>query len=107
MMEIIRQEKIRAAITKINPDSKVLILTDKHGVDKIEWLGDTTPIPQSEIDAKLVELQAEYDSQEYARKRRAEYPNWDKQLEKIYDDGIEAWKAEMIDPIKAKYPKPD
>ena len=106
MMEIIRQEKIRAAITKINPDSRVLISTDKHGVDKIDWL-DTTPIPQADIDAKLVELQAEYDSQEYARKRKAEYPHWDKQLEKIYDDGIDLWKTEMIDPIKAKYPKPE
>jgi len=106
MMEIIQQEKIREAITKINPDARVIILTDKRGVQTIDWL-DTTPIPQSEIDAKLVELQAEYDNQEYARKRRGEYPNWQEQLNKIYDDGIEAWKAEMIDPIKAKYPKPD
>tara|TARA_R100000700_G_C3115895_1_gene106916 strand:- start:397 stop:708 length:312 start_codon:yes stop_codon:yes gene_type:complete len=94
------------AIKILNPDARVSIATDQFGSETIDWM-DTTPIPQADIDAKLVELQAEYDSQEYARKRRAEYPNWDKQLEKIYDDGIEAWKTEMIDPIKAKYPKPE
>ena len=39
------------------------------------------------------------------RKRAREYPSWKKQLEKIYDDGVDAWKSEMIDPIKNKYPK--
>jgi hypothetical protein len=43
---------------------------------------------------------------EYSRKRRAEYPDWGTQLNKIYDDGLTKWKAEMVDPIKAKYPKP-
>ena len=43
---------------------------------------------------------------EYARKRRNEYPDYGTQLNKIYDDGIAKWKAEMVDPIKAKYPKP-
>ena len=28
------------------------------------------------------------------------------QLNKIYDDGLTKWKSEMVDPIKAKYPKP-
>ena len=43
---------------------------------------------------------------EYARKRQAEYPDMGTQLNKIYDDGIAKWKTEMVDPIKAKYPKP-
>ena len=48
----------------------------------------------------------EFKANEYSRKRKAEYPDWSVQLEKIYDDGITKWKAEMVDPIKAKYPKP-
>tara|TARA_Y100000034_G_C6532441_1_gene229462 strand:+ start:233 stop:481 length:249 start_codon:yes stop_codon:yes gene_type:complete len=48
-----------------------------------------------------------YDAQDYARKRQAEYPDWGTQLNKIYDDGIAKWKTEMVDPIKAKYPKPE
>ena len=58
------------------------------------------------VQTKVDELQAEYDANEYQRKRASEYPSWQKQLEKIYDDGIDAWKTEMVDPIKAKYPKP-
>ena len=65
-----------------------------------------TPPSEAEVDAELIRLQAEYDAQEYARNRQAEYPDMGTQLNKIYDDGIDAWKTDMVDPIKAKYPKP-
>ncbi len=58
------------------------------------------------VQTKVDELQAEYDAKEYQRKRASEYPSWQKQLEKIYDDGIDAWKTGKVVPIKAKYPKP-
>ena len=51
-------------------------------------------------------LETEYDAQEYARNRQVEYPDMGSQLNKIYDDGIDAWKTDMVDPIKAKFPKP-
>ena len=95
------------AIMAINPNARVGISKSPDGKEHLVDWRDTPPIPLDVLDAKVIELKAEYDNQEYARKRKAEYPHWDKQLEKIYDDGIEAWKAEMIDPIKAKYPKPD
>ena len=75
--------------------------------DNLIWLDTNQTQPtDAEIQAELTRLQAEYDANEYQRKRASEYPSWEKQLEKIYDDGVEAWKTEMIDPIKAKYPKP-
>ena len=37
--------------------------------------------------------------------RREAYPNIEDQLDKIYHDGIDAWKADMIKPVKDKYPK--
>ena len=40
-----------------------------------------------------------------ARARKAEYPDWGTQLNKIYDDGLTKWKSEMVDPVKAKWPK--
>ena len=58
------------------------------------------------VQTKVDELQADYDAKAYQRQRASEYPSWQQQLEKIYDDGIDAWKTEMVDPIKAKYPKP-
>ena len=42
---------------------------------------------------------------EIDRKRRSNYPAIGDQLDKIYHDGIDAWKADMIKPIKDKYPK--
>ena len=60
----------------------------------------------AEIETEITRIKTEYDAKEYQRKRASEYPSWQKQLEKIYDDGIDAWKTEMVDPIKAKYPKP-
>ena len=54
---------------------------------------------------KKKRLQAEYDAQAYSRNRQADYPDWGTQLNKIYDDGITKWKSEMVDPVKAKWPK--
>ena len=51
-------------------------------------------------------LKLEWDAQQYARSRQAEYPDWGVQLNKIYDAGIDAWKTDMVDPVKAKFPKP-
>ncbi len=41
----------------------------------------------------------------YKSKRRAEYPSIVDQLDDIYNNGIDAWKA-TIKAIKDKYPKP-
>ena len=67
--------------------------------------GFTKP-SESDVNAKITELKNAYSAAQYKRQRASEYPSWQKQLEKIYDDGIDAWKTEMVDPIKAKYPKP-
>ena len=42
----------------------------------------------------------------YKDKRLAEYPSWNEQLDNIYHNGVDAWKAE-IKKIKDKYPKGD
>lgn len=65
-----------------------------------------TPPTEKAIEDKIKEILKDYNLQEYARKRRAEYPDWGTQLNKIYDDGLAKWKSEMVDPIKKKFPKP-
>jgi len=65
----------------------------------------TKPTEKSLTDA-LSKQQSDFDALDYARKRQAEYPDYGTQLNKIYDDGLTKWKSEMVDPIKAKYPKP-
>ena len=53
----------------------------------------------------LKALQDAYDANEYARKRRAEFPSLVDQLDDIYHNGIDGWKA-TIKTTKDKYPKP-
>jgi hypothetical protein len=57
------------------------------------------------VQEELAKLQAVYDSQLYARNREAEYPSIADQLDDIYHNGIDAWKA-TIKTTKDKYPKP-
>lgn len=44
-------------------------------------------------------------SEAYKAQRAAEYPPITDQLDYIYHNGIDAWKTDMIDPVKTKYPK--
>ena len=74
--------------------------------DTLEFLkgnGDTEP-SNSAIDAKLAELKTDYDNKKYQRDRAAEYPSVVQQLDDIYHNGIDAWKA-TIKTTKDKYPK--
>jgi hypothetical protein len=54
-------------------------------------------------DARVVEHEALYGYQDL---RRKEYPPIQDQLDSIFHNGIEGWKAE-IQIIKDKYPKPE
>ena len=90
------------AITSLKPDAEWTLRGDK-----LEWTDTKQTQPtDSEIDAEVIRLQAEFDALAYSRARQDEYPDWGTQLNKIYDDGLAKWKTEMVDPIKAKYPKP-
>jgi len=46
------------------------------------------------------------DPNAYKYKRAAEYPRLSEQLDYIYHNGVEAWKTNIVQPIKDKYPKP-
>ena len=68
------------------------------------WMsGDAQPTV-SAIEAAEVEWRAAYDAQDYARSREAEYPLIVDQLDDIYHNGIDGWKA-TIKVTKDKYPK--
>ena len=55
----------------------------------------------------LAALQAAWDleNDSYKSQRKAEYPTIEDQLDDIYHNGIDAWKA-TIKTTKDKYPKP-
>ena len=90
------------AILKINSSAEVSI--NREDINNIIWHNGTTPIPKADIEAKMVELQTAYNNNEYQRKRAEEYPTMADQLDDIYHNGIDAWKA-TIKTTKDKYPK--
>jgi hypothetical protein len=61
------------------------------------------PTEKSLTDA-LAKQQSDFDLQEYARNRATEYPALAEQLDEIYHNGIDSWKA-VIKVTKDKYPK--
>ena len=68
--------------------------------------GSTKPTEKECTDG-LAALIAAWDleNNSYRSKRRAEYPDIEEQLDKIYHSGIDAWKTD-IKVIKDRYPKP-
>ena len=73
--------------------------------DVLVWEDEEQAEPtEEEIEAEIARLQSEYDSQDYARKREKEYPSLVDQLDEIYHNGIDSWKA-TIKAVKDKYPK--
>ncbi len=89
------------AIKALNPSAE-FTYTD---IDNITWVNNTTPISKTDIEAKQAALTTDYNNKEYQRKRAAEYPSVVDQLDDIYHNGIDAWKA-TIKATKDKYPKP-
>ena len=68
--------------------------------------GGTKPT-EEEVNAGLQALKDKWTAEEYQRKRQLEYPDWGTQLDYIYHNGIDKWKTDIVDPVKAKYPKPE
>jgi hypothetical protein len=95
---------ISEAILKINPNAIVNVRGEDIDTCEIEWLEGTAEISKANIKAKITELQTAYDNNEYQRDRAKEYPSMADQLDDIYHNGIDAWKA-TIKTTKDKYPK--
>ena len=91
-------------ILKINPNAEVTVKDDD--INSIQWLNGTTPIPVADIEAKMTELQAEYDAEEWKRNRQAEYPSIDDCIHALLDGGdtLTELQAKRT-ATKNKYPK--
>ena len=90
------------AIQSLKPEAEWVL----YG-DVLTWMDEVQTEPtEAEIDAEVIRLQAEYDSQEYARNRKAEYDQLN-QFELISDDSINGTTThkDAILAIKDKYPK--
>ena len=70
------------------------------GVEEVELSSEEETQRQKDIQTGIEEAKLEY-----IKNRKTDYPDFGTQLNKIYDDGIAKWKSEMVDPVKAKWPK--
>ena len=95
------------AILKINPNAEVVVRGSDINTCEIEWHNGTTPIPVADIEAKMTELQAEYDAEEWKRNRQAEYPTHEECIHALLDGGdtLTELQAKRT-ATKNKYPKP-
>ena len=93
---------IANSILAINSDAQFSV--NAEDVKQITWHNDTTPIAEADILAKQKELQTAYDNNKYQRDRAEAYPSIADQLDDIYHNGVDAWKA-TIKAVKDKYPK--
>ena len=59
----------------------------------------------NKVEIDLAAVNAWQDPNKYKYDREREYPSIAEQLDYIYHNGVEAWKADMILPVKNKYPK--
>ena len=96
---------LEKAILKINFKAQFTI--HNEDINSIEWLNGTAPIAKELILAKVAELQAEYEANQYQRDRAKDYPTIQEQLDMQYWDkinGTNNWQ-DAINAVKAQYPK--
>tara|TARA_R100000231_G_scaffold134972_1_gene108995 strand:- start:194 stop:490 length:297 start_codon:yes stop_codon:yes gene_type:complete len=91
------------AIRKAYPSVSIINDTDSIILDSS---GNAVVVEQSKIDEARKTIDEEYAAVKYKDDRAEAYPDWGTQLDYIYHHGIDKWKTDIVDPVKAKYPKP-
>jgi len=99
------------AILKINPNAVVTVIGNYIDTCEITWHNGTTPISKADIEAKMVEVQAEYNANQYQRDRV--YPSIGDQLDMLWHSIDQNSKLkseyfefyEAIKSVKVKHPK--
>ena len=114
-------DKFFEAIKILRPDTDMVWETPietEEDFNEVQWVTGsnennqaikTTTNPHSEItwdlvEAEMIRLQADYDAQDYARKREAEYPSIQDCVHAILDDDLENLQI-LRQAVKDKFPK--
>lgn len=86
--------------------NQVILQDDGAGPYIKKWDDSLGPQPTAEdLAAYEIEVQPLKDLNDVQEARAAEYPSIADQLDLIYHNGIDGWKA-VIKAVKDKYPKP-
>jgi hypothetical protein len=96
------------AISSLRPGCAWRLVGDDDSIQNLEWsLENKLPPPsQKELIEEAARLQQVYENNQYQRDRAASYPSIEDQLDTLYHQGYDGWKA-SISEVKTKYPKPE
>ena len=91
------------AIQALKPGAECSIQGNDY--DRIEWLDKSQTKPTEEdVVRKVAELKYMDEINQYQRDRKEAYPSAGDQFDRIFHDGVEAWKSD-IQGIKNVYPR--
>src|SRR6056300_410143 len=88
--------------------SELQALRDGDGIYK-QVNNERLPISDDDFEQMVIDCaNSKFDEQEngYKTARQEEYPSYGEQLDYIFHNGLEAWKTDIIQPIKDNHPKP-
>ena len=99
--------KIRKYVNaEVDFTTDVILQDDSNGQGAYikEWNLDIAKPTDAQLDALETQAQTYENNQQIIATRKSLYGSWESQLEEIYDDGIDRWKA-RIQQIKTDNPK--
>jgi hypothetical protein len=85
-------------------DVKLQDDSNGQGAYIAEWNLDIAQPTQAQLDALESQAQTYENNQQIIATRKKLYGSWESQLEEIYDNGIDSWKARILQ-IKTDNPK--
>jgi DNA-binding response OmpR family regulator len=93
------------AVLSLQPDAKFSLTGNEY--ENLIWFAENEfhPPSKEEVLEEAQKLQQEYENNQYQRNRAKEYPSIQEQLDTLYHQGYDGWKA-TIDEVKNKFPKP-
>jgi hypothetical protein len=96
---------ITHALQSLRPGASWSILGEDY--ENLIWSDENElpPPTEEEVQVEIERLKAEYNNNQYQRDRASAYPSIEDQLDTLYHQGYDGWKA-RIDEVKNKYPKP-
>lgn len=93
------------ALCSLRPEAKFEMLYDDY--DNLVWHTPEISIPtKEEVLQELQRLKDEEAKRQYQFDRLAAYPNFGEQMDILFHQGYDGWKA-VIQEIKDKFPKPE
>ena len=96
--------KIEIYLNKQYSDNEVILQNDGNGDYIKEWNLDIAKPTEAQLNALEAQATTYENNQKIIATRKSLYGSWEKQLEEIYDNGIDSWK-ERIQQIKLDNPK--